>query len=302
VAEVEEMSRTASPSTNKPYGLSRVCATWGMARSAHYWRSKASDRPKLRPGPKGFYSDEELHAHIRRTIEESPFTGEGYRKVWAKLRFQDIRTSPRRTLRIMRENGLLAFQRQGRPHGPKAHDGTIRTAAVDEIWGTDMTTAMTILEGNASIFFAVDHCSLECVGIHAAKPGTRFEALEPIRQGVRHGFGAFGPKVAQGLTLRHDLGSQFVSDVFQDEIAFLGIKSSPSYVREPQGNGIAERFVRILKENLLWVRHFDTVEDLRLALLEFKETYNQEWIVGRHGYKTPDQVRKEQTAPVSEAA
>ncbi|WP_028588283.1 integrase core domain-containing protein, partial [Desulfocurvus vexinensis] len=91
-------------------------------------------------------------------------------------------------------------------------------------------------------------------------------------------------------------------DVFQDEIAFLGIKSSPSYVREPQGNGIAERFVRTLKENLLWVRHFDTVEELRLALLEFKETYNREWIVGRHGYKTPAQVRKEQTAPVSIAA
>jgi len=296
------MSRTTSPSTSKPYGLSRVCAAWGMARSTHYWRCKASGRTRLRPGPKGFHSDEELHDHIRRTIERSPFTGEGYRKIWARLRFQGIRTSPRRTLRIMRENGLLAFQRQGSPHGPKAHDGTIKTIAVDEIWGTDMTTTMTVIEGNASIFFAVDHCSLECVGIHAAKSGTCFEALEPIRQGMRHSFGAFGPKVAQGLTLRHDHGSQFVSDVFQDEIAFLGIRSSPSYVREPQGNGIAERFVRALKENLLWVRHFDTVEELRLALLEFKETHNREWIVGRHGYKTPAQVRKEQAAPVSEAA
>jgi transposase InsO family protein len=202
----------------------------------------------------------------------------------------------------MRENGLLAFQRKGNPHGPRAHDGTIRTATVDEVWGTDMTTTLTALEGNASIFFAVDHCSFECVGIHAARPGTRFEALEPIRQGVRHSFGAFGPKVAQGVTLRHDHGSQFVSDVFQDEVAFLGITSSPSYVREPQGNGIAERFVRILKENLLWVRHFDTVEELRLALLKFKETYNREWIVERHRYKTPAQVRKEQTAPASEAA
>lgn len=71
---------------------------------------------------------------------------------------------------------------------------------------------------------------------------------------------------------------------------------------EPQGNGIAERFVRILEENVLWVRHFATVEELRLALLEFMETYNREWLVGRHGYKTPAQVRKEQTATASEAA
>ena len=126
-----------------------------------------------------------------------------------------------------------------------------------------MTTTMTLKEGNASIFFAIDHCSLECVGIHAAKRGTRLEALEPIRQGVRHSFGAFGKAVASGLTLRHDHGSQFISDDFQREIAFLGIRDSPSYVREPQGNGIAERFVRILKENLLWVRKFSTVEELR---------------------------------------
>jgi transposase InsO family protein len=202
----------------------------------------------------------------------------------------------------MRENNLLAVRNPGRPHGPKAHDGTIKTERVDAMWGTDMTTTMTVREGNASIFLAVDHCSLECVGIHAAKCGTRFEALEPIRQGVRHSFGAFGPAVAEGLTLRHDNGSQYVSSVFQEEISFLGIQSSPSFVREPQGNGIAERFVRTLKENLLWIRRFDTVEELRLALLEFKDTYNREWIIGRHGYKTPAAVRAIQKEAVNVAA
>ncbi len=102
--------------------------------------------------------------------------------------------------------------------------------------------------------------------------------------------------------LRHDHGSQYVSEIFQKEVPFLGIKSFPSYVREPQGNGIAERFVRTLKENLLWVRHFDTVEELRKALLEFKETYNRQWIIGRHGYKTPSQVREKLTAPAECAA
>ena len=202
----------------------------------------------------------------------------------------------------MRENALSAYKRPGRPHGPKAHDGTIKTQRVDEMWGTDMTATLTVAEGNAAIFFAIDHCSLEVVGIHAAKRGTRFEALEPIRQGVRHSFGAFGQDVARGLTLRHDHGSQFIADDFQQEIAFLGIKDSASYVREPQGNGIAERFVRILKENLLWIRSFQTVEELRLALLAFKETYNRQWRIGRHGYRSPAQVREKQKAEVARAA
>ena len=65
-------------------------------------------------------------------------------------------------------------------------------------------------------------------------------------------------------------------------------------MREPEGNGCAERFIRTLKENLLWVRRFDTIEELRLALLAFRQTYNQSWIIERHGYKTPAQVRADQ--------
>jgi putative transposase len=84
-----------------------------------------------------------------------------------------------------------------------------------------------------------------------ARQGTRFEALEPIRQGVRTHVGAFGQDVARGLTLRHDHGSQYMSRVFQDELRFLGLISSPAFVREPQGHGCAERFIRTLKENLL---------------------------------------------------
>jgi len=61
-------------------------------------------------------------------------------------------------------------------------------------------------------------------GIHAAKRGKRFEALEPIRQGVRHSFGAFGKDAAKGMALRHDHGSQFIADDFQNKIKFLGIK------------------------------------------------------------------------------
>src|SRR3974390_627792 len=60
--------------------------------------------------------------------------------------------------------------------------------------------------------------------------------------------------------------------------------------------------VRSLKENLLWVRTFATAEELRQALLDFKRTYNQNWIIQRHGYKTPAQVRREQLQALPLAA
>ena len=66
------------------------------------------------------------------------------------------------------------------------------------MWGTDMTATVTVAEGAACVFVAVDHCTTECIGLHAAKRGNRFEALEPIRQGVRERFGGIGDGVARG--------------------------------------------------------------------------------------------------------
>ena len=181
------MSGAQSISTRRAYGVERVCRVWHRARSSVYARRQAtpSPAPCRRRGPIGAAPDDVLVAHIRRVLEASPFHGEGYRKAWAKLRFEGIRTSKERVRRLMREHDLQAPQRAGHAHGPKAHDGTITTEAPDVMWGTDMTATVTVAEGAAFVFVAVDHCATECIGLHAAKSGNRFEALEPIRQGIR---------------------------------------------------------------------------------------------------------------------
>jgi putative transposase len=288
------MSRLVSPSTDQVYGLQRVTRIWGVSRATIYRHRHGADAAQRRkPGPQGARSDQDLVREIRQLLRDSAFHGEGYRKLWARLRFAGVRTSRRRVLRLTRAHGLLAHQRAGRPRGARAHDGTITTDQVDLMWGSDLTSVMTG-EGQAAVFVAVDHCSAECVGLHASRRADRFQALEPVRQGVRERFGGFAKGVAGGLALRHDHGSQYVSHHFQSEIRFLGVASSPAFVRQPEGNGCAERFIRVLKENLLWVRRFATVEELRLALRAFRQTYNQSWIIERHGYKTPAQVRADQ--------
>jgi putative transposase len=288
------MSQTCSPSTQRRYGLARVCRVWELARSTVYLdhgrRAAPAAVPRKR-GPKPPWSDAALLERIRAVLAVAPFLGEGHRKVWARLRGQDVRTSKARVLRVMREAQLLAPTRGGHAHGPKGHDGTITTEQPDQMWGMDATSCLTRGEGTATVFVVVDHCASECIGLHAAKPGTRFEAVEPLRQGIQVLFGGYERGIAPELLARHDHGSQYVSDYFQAELKFLGITSSPAFVREPEGNGVAERFIRTLKEQLLWVRTFDTVEELRLALREFKERYNREWLCDRHGHQTPAQVR-----------
>src|SRR6056297_2413877 len=202
----------------------------------------------------------------------------------------------------MRENALSADTGRATPRGPRVHDGTIIPATVDTMWGTDMTATVTMQHGQVAVFVAVDHCSAECVGIHAARGGTRHEALEPVRQGVKARFGAIGKEVAAGLSLRHDHGSQYMSDDFQREIRWSGVTSSPAFIRAPEGNGCTERFIRTLKENLLWLRWFETTEELRQALLEFQQTYNERWLIERHGHRPPAAIRREQTMNIQNAA
>ena len=152
------MSQALSPSLARCYGLARVARAWKISRASVY-RSLKETQPNTsarRPGPVGACSDAELADHIRRHIAASRLHGEGYRKLWARLRFAGVRASPRRVRRVMRANGLLAPHRVGRTE-TKPHDGMIITDKVNEMWGTDMTQTITIREGRANVFVAVEH-------------------------------------------------------------------------------------------------------------------------------------------------
>jgi len=292
---VVEVAERCSPTTERRYSIARVCRIWKVPRSNVYFfsaREEADRPPARRRGPTGPCSDDELVERIRGVISDSPFHGEGYRKVWARLRHAGTRTSKDRVRRLMRDHGLQAPYFPTRRRGNRAHSGSITTDQPNEMWGTDATAVWTRNEGLVTVFLAVDHCTSECIGLHAAKVGTRFEALEVVRQGVREQFGGFEQDAAAGLAMRHDHGSQFMSRDYQEELRFLGIRSSPAFVAEPECNGVAERFVKTLKEQCLWLETFDTAEDVRQALMAFKRRYNHGWMVAKHGNRSPVEARR----------
>lgn len=293
------MITARSPSVNRPFGVKRVCRLLVLQRSVVYARRAATRHAAadgveapLRRGPKPRVGDEALLVGIREVLAESHFVGEGHRKVWARLKSKGLDASKKRVLRLMRENVLQAPGTPKRVLGPRNHDGRITTDLPDVMWGTDATSTITIEDGQVSVFATVDHCTTECLGIHVAKRATRFEALEPVRQAVRYVFGGYAAGIACELKLRHDNGSQYVSRDFQAELTLLGIESSPSFVRAPEGNGCIERFFRTLKEQVLWLKTYRNVEELRLALLAWVKVYNENWLIEKHGHRAPSAVRQ----------
>lgn len=116
------MSRQVSPSNLEAHGIVTVRRVWKVSGATPYRaRHPVVHSEGKRRGPQGAMSDADPVTEIRAVLKASPFHGEGYRKVRARLRFAGVRTSKRRVLRLMRENGLPAPHRAGRPRGPRSH-------------------------------------------------------------------------------------------------------------------------------------------------------------------------------------
>ena len=96
-----------------------VCRVLGAPRSSVYARRAQADA-RRRPGPATSISDPDLVRLIHQVLATSPFAGEGYRKVRARLRREHgIQVSGERVLRLLRQEGLLAPSGSG---GAANHD------------------------------------------------------------------------------------------------------------------------------------------------------------------------------------
>jgi transposase InsO family protein len=250
------MADATSPTTGRCYGVARVCHVWEVPRSSFYAARQAGadgttgKSSPARRGPKPAISDQDLLAAIRADLVRSPWTGEGHRKVWARLRTLDgIQVSRKRVLRLMRQHALLSPHR-ARTRPEASHERHITTEAPN-----------------------------------------RYEAIQALGMAVRQQFGHLSADAARGLALRHDHGSTFMADVFQQQIKFWGLAPSYAFVAEPETNGVIERLFRTLKEQAIHGRIFQTIEDVRDAVRAFVARYNAEWLIEKNGYRSPAQMR-----------
>ena len=291
------MAKAHSPAGGRPYGIRRVCKAWGVPRSSFYAaqalapESALPAAPPARRGPKPAITDAALLAAIKKNLETSLWTGEGHRKVWARLRVRDgIRVARKRLLRLMRENALLSPHRNRRKD-EDSHERQIITTAPNVMWAIDATQVTTVQHGKVWIFGVAEHWNAEFLGWHVTKRGTRFEATQALSMAVRQQFGHLSAGAARGLALRHDHGSTFMAEHFQKQVRFWGISPSYAFVAEPETNGVIERFFRTLKEQAIDGRVFQTIDEVRDAVRDFAARYNAEWLVEKNGYLSPLDAR-----------
>jgi transposase InsO family protein len=239
---------------------------------------------------------------IREDLAASPFKGEGHRKVFGRLRYVlGHRVGRNRVLRLMRLHRLLSPHRC-RTVPAKAHDGRICTDAPNVRWATDGAKVWTQEEGWLWVFTTVEHWNAELLGHHVCKHGDRFAAYEPVAQAVERVFGSTRADAARGVELRHDHGSQYLTDYFQGQSRFHGFTPSFALVGEPETNGVVERFNRTFKEQIIHGHTYKNRAELAAALSAFADLYNREWRLEKLRYRSPLEARRDHQNSIPLAA
>lgn len=140
--------------------------------------------------------------------------------------------------------------------------------------------------GWAYLVVVVDWYTKKIVGWDLSLRSRRQEWEAALMQGVQAEF-PWGVRGA-GLKLVSDNGSQPTATGFMAATSVLGIEQLFTSYDNPKGNAETERLMRTIKEELLWLREFRTLEEAREAIRYWIAVdYNERYVHSSLGYKSP---------------
>jgi len=264
------------------YTVTDACQALGISRSGYY----ISRHPRKATERVLDQDEEKLIDLIKELKEKHPFWG--YRRVWAWLRHREkIVVNKKRVYRLMKARGLLVPQTV---HKAKRRNSRPKPRAdrPRQIWGIDMTKFMVNALGWVYLVIVLDWFTKKVVGWRISLRSKTEEwklALDmalnrEFPQGVR----------GSGLMLVSDNGSQPTSVSFMRDMTTLGIKQVFTSYDNPKGNAETERMMRTIKEEVIWLNEFETLEEAIAKIGHWIEVdYNKRYVHSALGYLSPEE-------------
>jgi putative transposase len=228
----------------------------------------------------------ELLERVRALKAEHPFWG--YRRIWAHLRLVDgLAVNRKRVYGVMKANGLLVHPDPKLKARRKAGTTKPRPTRPNQWWGIDMTKVMVEGFGWVYLVVVLDWYTKEVVGHYAGLQARAWHWLVALNRAVSRQFpdGVQG----QGLGLMADNGCQPTSLAFMAACSAMGVRQAFTSYGNPRGNADTERFLRTLKEELVWPREWTSPTTTFLAELEtWLAAYNAGYLHSALGYRSPE--------------
>lgn len=222
---------------------------------------------------------------IKALKADHPFWG--YRRLWARLKYDEhLNVNKKRILRLVRQHDLLVKPNLRLKAKRTPSRSKPRAVRPNDWWGIDMTKVLVQSYGWVYIVLVLDWYTKKIIGYYAGPQAKTQHWLMALNMAVNRQF----PDGARGhdVKLMSDNGCQPTSLGFQKACNALGITQAFTSYNNPKGNADTERVNRTLKEELVWLREWDSPFVFVKELQNWIEVdYNQRHRHQTLGHKTP---------------
>ena len=286
------ISLVAQTKTSKGrVAVKRCCKTLSIGRSSYY-RGR-----RVRPDP-----DLALRDQIHKLALSWP--SYGYRPMTRALQRMGYHVNHKRILPLMREDNLLVLRRKAFVSTTDSnHDRAVyanlvpglNVTGVNQLWVSDLTYIRLAREW---VYLAVvlDAHSRRCIGWALDRTLDASLALNALDSALT------ARPAPEGLVHHSDRGVQYASKAYVDTLEKAGIKISMSRRGNPYDNAKAERFIRTLKYEEVYLYEYESLEEARSRIGYFiDKLYNRKRLHSALDYRPPAEF-EQMKAPVKTVA
>lgn len=267
--------------------MKTVCEVLNYARSRYYYQRQPLD-------------DAELEELLKQIAGEFPCYG--YRRLTVEVTRRGEKVNSKRVRRVMKVAGLQAKRKvRTRPTTNSQHpfpryanlvqDLTVRRP--EEVWVADITY-IRLLRDFVYLAVIMDLYTRQIRGWHLGRSLEQELTLTALCQALAN----YTP------TIHHsDQGWQYAATEYVELLRSKGVQISMAEVGEPAQNGYAERLMRTIKEEEVYLSEYEDYHDAYTQIGKFlTDVYNHKRIHSSLGYLTPAEFERRwrEQQPVAE--
>lgn len=266
-----------------------MCRVLRLPKSSYYQSSKKKPSVYQRENEK----------IVKRILETHKDSKERYGapKIHYLLCKEGFKVSIKRVQRLMKIHGIRSIiNKKFRPAAVNKdmvveRENLIKqdfqTSTINEKWVADITYIHTQKDGWCYLASVLDLHSKKIVGYKLSKRMTVDLVIQALENAVSN------QSPGSGLILHTDLGSQYTSEAFQNQLKNFGFIPSFNKKGCPYDNACIESFHATLKKEEVYRTTYLNFETAKLSLFQYIESwYNRKRIHGAINYLTPDELEQ----------